>query len=264
MDYLFDNLGDNKVTQVIQTNKFEQSINYISEQRNEELYEDLLKKKIPRSASTTSMGSRISSVDNLSDDNIFYQEDAFMFIMCYVKTPSIGIYSKDRFPKILSQFRKGILEDENVFKIKKITKTDKLRLIKVIESANIISNIDDVILNFFAHFLKVNIVVILKTTILRGVLCNEDSFDTIIITDKKDSGRYRLNIKNGQHICSWIEAKQYLIINNHVDKKLLELCSVIELRNLAEKMNIDIYKNENGKRTKVLKEELKNEILKKI
>jgi hypothetical protein len=265
MDYLLNNISENKVTQVIQVNEFEQNIDYeLPIYTNETMYEDLLKRRAP-STSLTSISSRVSSSGNLTEDNLFYIEDPFMFIMCYIKNPCIGIYSKDRIPRVLNQFRKNIIDDDNHFNIKKLTKSHKQILTNSFASGEVISTISEPLLNFFSHFLKTNIIVIKNKEIFKGILCNEDSFDTIIIIDKHGRGHYRLALFKGKHAIPWCEMKEFIFENKYFDQKLLDMCGVAELRTLAEKLDIKIVKeDENGKKIKLLKEELKTELIKKI
>jgi hypothetical protein len=264
MDYLINNIGENKVTQVVQANEFEQMIDYeLPKFTHENMYEDLLKKRV-QSASMTSISSRVSSSGNLTEDNIFYPEDPFIFAMCYIKTPSIGIYSKDRIPRVLNQFRKSIVDDEKSFNIKKLTKLQKQNLSNLFSSGEIVSNITEILLNFFSHYLKTNLIVVKNKEIFRNILCNEDSFDTAIIIDKYGRGHYRLGIFKGRHVITWSEMKEYIFENKYIDAKLLDICGVADLRLLAEKLDIPLFKEENGKKSKLLKEDLKIEIIKKI
>jgi hypothetical protein len=268
MDFLLSHLGENKVTQVIQTNEFEQAIEYNGhnvQNPDSSMYEDLLKRKMINSSSSTSISSRVSSYGNLVEDNAYYPENSLLYAMCFVKQPSMGIYSKDRIPRILSQFRKSILEDNNAFNIKKISKTQKTALKQYFESNEPIQVTDDSIPQLFSHLLKSNIIIVRGKQVFKGIICNEDAFDTIVVIDKYVRGHYRLCMfKGGRHVIPWEEAKTFMFTSKYVDIKFLDLCSVNDLRVLAETFDISTIKVVDGKKHKLLKDELKQELTKKI
>jgi hypothetical protein len=174
------------------------------------------------------------------------------------------VYSKDRLIKELHQFRKDILEDDVSFNIKKITKADKIKLQKLFESGKPIKDIDNMIITFFMYYLKVNLVVIKIKEIYKGILCNEDGFETIIIRDKKGNGEYKINQIDNKHTFTWANAKEYLFENMFIDKKFLDICSANDMKKIAGYLGISIFKDENGKQKRLLKDELKIEISNKI
>jgi hypothetical protein len=86
MDYVLRNIGENKVTQVIVPNEYEQTTDYkVVKLVDTNIYEDLLRKRIPNSTSMSSITSVRSSSDNLMNMNnyLYLQEDPFMYLMLY-------------------------------------------------------------------------------------------------------------------------------------------------------------------------------------
>lgn len=266
LEYLFTHLGENKITQEIKINHFEQSTHYQYCHDYETFYEDLLKKR-NKSISSTSLTS-LSSASNLVDkgDVIYYVDDPFMYLMYYIKNPSVSLMSKDVVQHLLREYRKTLYEDEQSFSIKKLTKSNKQMLLNMLSSGDKIDVINEVIINYFSHFLKINIVVIVKSTLMKAIFCNEDNFDTVVIKDTYGRGMFKLleHGENKLYVISWREAKIYLIDKKFVDKRFVDNMSVIELRAIAVNMDISISKLVNGKSYKLLKDELKIEILKKI
>lgn len=264
LDYLFAHLGENKVTQEILSNRFEQSTSYRYSKENDMFYEDLTKK---RNKSLPSYSS--SSGCNLAEmgKSIYNVSDPFMYLMYYIKTPSISLMSKDVVQQTLKDYRKSICEDDQSFLIKKLTKTNKQKLLNLLSSEQPLKEIDEIILNYFSHILKVNIVVVIKSALMKAVLCNEDNFDTVVIRDPSGRGMFKL-IEHGEHndyVLSWKDAKTYLIEKKLIDRRFIESLTVSELRTVASQFEIPISrKNDEGKVCKLLKDDLKIEILKKI
>jgi hypothetical protein len=261
MDYLFENLGENRVTQVVNTNAFEQTTDYNYSKTEHEFFEDLFRKRPKVSSGSL---SSIPSCSNFENEFICHTNDTFMYLMCFIKTPAISLHTKDVIPRYLVDFRKEITEDEKSYNIKKLTKVNKVRLISLFSSSEPIYNVDNDVLLYFSHYLKVNVIVVVKTHLQKSILCNEDSFDSVIIIDKHGKGSYRMVLADGSHIMTWGKAKDYLFERQLFDQKFIEMLGVTDLRNIALKRGISIYKDENGKKVKLLKEELKQELLKKI
>ena len=263
MDELVLRIGESKVNQVITTNEYEQSVNYdYTSQEDGDHYDDLFKK---RSKSSSTSLTSLASQSNISlEDTIFYNEDPLMYIMLYLKNPTVSIHSKDSIPRLLSDFRKTLTNDSNSFEIKKMSKLHKQQLQNKILSGQSIKDIDESLLNYFSHYLKINLVVVTKEKVYKWILCNDDGFDSVLITNWNAQGHFRLVQVDNRTSNSWSNIKKYIFEKRWFDSQFLEVLSVIEIRYLAEKMGIELYKNLNGKKTKLLKEELKIEIVKKI
>ena len=263
MEELLGSLSENKVNQNINVNKFEQSISYVYAKKEfKECYEDLFKKK-PKS-SINSLSS-LSSCGNLStDDSIYYSEDAFIYLMAYIRYPTISLHSKDNLTRLLSDFRKDLVNDEHSFQIKKMNKTQKQTLQNKLLSGEPFQTVDDTTLSYFSHILKVNIVLITNGNISKGILCKDEGFDTILITDIKNTGKYKMLQIHGKPVCSWTEAKFYIFEKRWLESTFIDMYSVSELHTIAQKLDIHLYTEKDGKKTRLLKEQIKVEIAKKI
>lgn len=270
MESLFSRLGENKVTQAIQTNSYEQAIEYkcACACPMENVFEDLLKRKAMSSNSlhSSSTGSLVGMTgiagSQYNPDLVYHADDAFAYVMAFVKNPTIGVYSKDRIPRLLADFRRSILEDEASFAVKKLTKGCKQAIANAIAAQTPIKP-DDKMLLYFAHYLKTNIVVVAKgPTLIKSMLCSDDTFDTVVIEDLNNRGTYKIRVQNGKHILSWQEAKDYIVDKRFFDANFLDCATITDLRAIAEKSGVSTTRTtEDGKKHKLLKAELKSALL---
>ena len=268
MDFLVTNLGDNRITQHINTNEYEQSTDYAymsagAVQHGSGFFEDLFKQK-NKSESSASLISQNSSCNlNTGDDRVTFYHDTFMYIMYYINTPSVSLVSKDTIPRILKEFRTSLMDDETTFAIKKFTKTNKQHIVSILTSFEPVITVDEVTLCYFAHYLKTNLVMVKRDkTFSKGMLCADDNFQTAVLNETK--GTFKLMMWKGKPTTTWDEVKEYLFEKAVLDPVMVAMLSVFDLRKLAVKLGINTHKDIDGKQVKILKEELKAIILKKI
>lgn len=257
MDEILKEIGENKVTQVIQTNKYEQSIDYdYNVDHTNAFYEDLFKKRMKTVSSTNSINS------NSSEEVIYYRDDPFFYLMLYIKMPSISVCPKDIIKRKLEEFKSELRNNEKNFDIKKINKKQKMDLYKLLSNETALDHIEPCLLTFFSFVLKMNIMFVLKNKLHQEILCNEDSFDTIVVlnTDNK----YRLAFVNEKYIMRYDDAKKYIFDNRYMDINYIEHCGMNDLKHIAESLEIPLYKEENDKKKKLLKEELKTRIIESL
>ena len=259
MDNLTSKLGRNRVSQVILPNEFEQSTEYCYDINHSKYYDDLFKKK----------QKPINLLPPSSQDNhencVFNEFDSFVFLMCYIKYPTISLHSKDTLSRVLKEFRAELTEDDDSFRIKKLTKINKAKLVNIISSKDPIVKADHLVVSYFAHYLKMNIVVVYKSDIVKCIVCDDKGYDTIVVFDRSENGRFKLMTHDGQHIFTWKTAKEYLFDGKIYDRTIIDSLTMQELGNLASKLGVDLYKNDEGnRRTKLLKAELKMQIVEKI
>jgi hypothetical protein len=272
MDYLLSHLGTSKITQVIATNRFEQSADYFyPELDGSGLFEDLLNKKRVKSLSSMSLQSNESSGATdaaaavaAASSYVSYGEDSFMYLMYFVQHPTITLQSKDTVVRTLRDFRRSLVQNPSHFNIKKLSRTDKNNMSALFTEQEPIRTVDDAILAFFSALLKVNIVAVVKNTIFRAMLCADEAFDSVLMIDPSGRGHFRMAIINGNTTTSLAEVKSYMFDKRMIDAKLVEGLLVNDLRSLAEKMGISTWREVDGKRFKRLKDELKSEVLKRI
>ena len=294
MDTLIMNLGQNKVIQTIAANEYEQRPDY-RYSRGPVFYEDLFKKKnksfasLPSNQSIASTGTLTSASSNV--EYIHNPYDPFIYILYYVKNPTVSLYSKESLPKLLRDFRNALAEDDKLFAIKKMTKMQKQGIINALSAPGNFVAVDDAFINFASHYLKANVIVLGTASNAlndpntksqekrsrmqiraRTLICADDGFDTVVITsrDTKDSKgidgtTYKMISIAGKHVVTLEDAKKYMFDRGIYDKKVLDILSVAELRALAEKLGIPTVKESStGKKVRVLKDDLKTEIANKI
>lgn len=256
MEDLVKEIGENKVTQVIQSNQYQQSIDYDYSIRTTETawYEDLFKKRMKTVSSASSLGSM--------EDIVYYKEDPFFYLMLYVKMPSISVCTKDIVKRKLSEFKTELANNEKNFDIKKIHKKQKIELYKLLTNETVLERVDSFLLTFFSFVLKVNILCVLDGKLHQEILCSQDAFDTIVILNTDH--RYRLAFLNEKHIMRYDDAKKYIIEQRYIDMAFVEQCNVGDLKHIAESLGIPLYKEENQKKKKLLKDELKTAIQEKL
>ena len=263
MEVIISNLGDNRVSQCIATNMYEQTTEYQYNKPVECLYEDLFKKR-SRSVSTTSLQS-ISSNKNVCDiEFVKFGEDSFVYLMYYIKDPSISLSSKDVIPRNLKDFRNALANDDKTFAIKKMSKLSKQKIMNTLLSSEPIRQVDEALLSYFSHYLKANIILLKSDSIIKSCICIEDNFDTVIIDDKRDKGLYKMVMVSNNYSLSWKEAKDYMFSHGIYDKTILDTLNAVEMRALAQKLNIPVVKEVEGKKHKVLKDDLRMLIANKI
>ena len=288
MDTLIMNLGQNKVIQTIAANEYEQRPDY-RYSRGPVFYEDLFKKKnksftsLPSNQSIASTGT-LTALSNV--EYIHNPHDPFIYILYYVKNPTVSLYSKESLPKLLRDFRNSLVEDDKLFAIKKMTKMQKQGIINALSAPGNFVAVDDAFINIASHYLKTNVIVLGNASNApksqekrsrmqiraRALICTDDGFDTVVITSRDtkdskgiDSTTYKMISIAGKHVVTLEDAKKYMFDRGIYDKKVLDILSVAELRALAEKLGIPTVKESNtGKKVRVLKEDLKTEIANKI
>ena len=99
-------------------------------------------------------------------------------------------------------------------------------------------------------------------TFSKGMLCADDNFQTAVLNETK--GTFKLMMWKGKPTTTWDEVKEYLFEKAVLDPVMVAMLSVFDLRKLAVKLGINTHKDIDGKQVKILKEELKAIILKKI
>lgn len=268
LEHLLKNIGENKVNQAIQTNQYEQSVDYNYETNTKPTF-DLFKRRSMKSMSSTSImtasasSGAMASSSSGSGAHALMTRDTFMYIMCYIKTPSISVYSKDSIPKLLSEFRKSLVSDDVSFAVKKITKAQKQELLRMFSCTEPVINVNEMILNYFSHYLKTNIYVWHgdTKTLIKSVVGSDDSFDTTLITCAGRDQYSLHSIHSNKPSVPLADVKVAVIHDKLLDRNHIETLSVTELRNIAEACRVDMYKTVDGKKTKLLKDELKARIL---
>lgn len=279
MDYLLQHLGPNKVTLPILTNHFEQSHDYQYDNTlNPWFSEDLFKRK-GKSLSSSSMNSKSSSYSSLLNEigsgrgpsmDIVSEEDSFMFLMLYIKNPSIGVFGMETVRKMLKDFRRELLEDDGLFALKKLTKKNKIDIMETIRCDSIaLENISEPLLNIFTHYLKVNIVMIQgRCAAFDVVLCNEEGFDTVVIVAKKTKGKSTFSLKlfdvdgTQKHVIRYDQAKDYIIKNELFGESMLERCTAHDMKAIAVQLGVPLsQKGDGGKEVKLRKADLKQAIM---
>lgn len=263
MDFLLERLAANKVTQTILTNKYEQTPNYdyVSTRDCNSYFEDLFKNrnKSVSSLSLASNGSAHSLVAQALTETP-PESDSFFHIVNCIQNPSITLYPKDQIPRLVKEFRTTLLNDESSFGVKKLTKNNKQEIMRLLSSTEpTVGFVNDVVLTYFSHYLKTNLIVSTPRGIFRSVVCCDDTFDTSLMTEVKPNG-----FKSTFGPAPYQRVKEYMFENRILDTQFVESLSVQDLRMLAKSMGVDLCKDENGKQVRLLKDELRKHIIKKI
>ncbi len=272
MDYLFANLGENKVNQTIQAHvAWEQSIEYCyPPPADSNFFADILKRR-PKSLSSNSLDSlrshAIESPNKPRRGNAMQPTptsnpmDSLMYIICYIKDPSISVHSPATLPRVLSDYRKTLMADDASFEVKKLSRAQKHEVLAALGSGMPLLATSAVV-TYFVNHLATNIYVYdEQKKVLNKYTGTTD--DTIVIVC--DNSTYTLFTVDDAHVFSQDDAKQHLLKRKWVDAAFVGTLSVVELRILADCLGVDTYRlTDCGKRVKLLKEELKTNLLNKI
>ncbi len=265
MEFLLKHLGENKVTQSISTNDFQQSITYDYKKNDIHLFEDLLKRK-NKSFSSGSLScessNSLSNIINSDDTYIISKERDIFSILYYIGNHAVMVYTKDVFVSNLKEFKMKMCQDMKECVIKKLSKLERSRILSLLQEDGIVGDLDEYLLVFFAHYLRCNLIGVdisnASINILKGTISNEDFFDTYIIikTDRE--------LRLFKQTMRYDKAKEFLAENHYYNESFIHSLSATELKSFAKCLNIDLNNVIEGKKTKKLKEELKQDILKTI
>jgi hypothetical protein len=275
---LIDNLGPNKVHQQIGTNEYEQNVqchySVKDDGRESAFYEDLFKMQKKRMTSIIQRDSSYSSIESLDKSSrksrVYYKNDPVMYLMSFIKDPLVEKKTKDKIANTLSDFKLELLKDTTLLQTRKLKQQQKQYILQYLHGTkDVIKVFDEVWMTYFSLYLKVNFIVKTSGKIVKFMILNDDDiFDTVIITDPKEKHQYFFEdaVVEGGVKKTFKEAKNWLIENNIDTSLMMNYLSASEVVSCATVLGIELYheihdKNNNVKRKKKTKDELKNEIL---
>ena len=275
---LIDNLGPSKVHQKISTNEYEQKVqchySVKDDGRESVFYEDLFKMQKKKMTNTIHRDTSYSSIESLDKSSrksrVYYKNDPVMYLMSFIKDPLVEKRTKDKIVNTLSDFKLELLKDTTLLQTRKLKQQQKQYILQYLHGTKeVIKVFDEVWMTYFSLYLKVNFIVKTSGKIVKFMILNDDDiFDTVIITDPKEKHQYFFEdaVVEGGVKKTFKEAKNWLIENNIDTSLMMNYLSASEVVSCATVLGIELYheihdKNNNVKRKKKTKDELKNEIL---
>lgn len=275
---LVDNLGPNKVHQKIHTNEYEQNVqchySVKEDGRQSALYEDLFAMQKKGMTNTIQRDSSYSSIESLDKSScksrVYYKDDPVMYLMSFIRDPLVEKKTKDKIANTLTDFKLELLKDTTLLQTRKLKQQQKQYILQYLHGTKeVIKVFDEVWMTYFSLYLKVNFIVKTSEKIVKFMILNDDDiFDTVIITDPKEKHHYFFEsaVLEGGVKKTFKEAKKWLIENNIDTSLMMNYLSATEVVSCATVLGIELYheihdKQNNVKRKKKTKDELKNEIL---
>lgn len=267
MEYILQNINSNKVTIPIITNAYEEINNFIGEENLfngiENIVEIYQSKNKPiknyNSVSTSNINSNSVIKSNISSDSVSYNkpiEDFNSLILCILEIidPSVSLLNNTTKLEKIKNFKNMMVLNLDMIKLQ-ISSDDMKKAI---------NNEDNIVCIYFAFLLKKNIAIFKDNDI--EIYGNFD--DCIAI--KYNCDEQNLKVYKICDTCPTQFFKELMIrerikimLKNDVIEKLNTFL-LKDLKEIADKIKIPIYKLEGNKKKNLLKNELKDTIKQKF
>lgn len=246
MEFLLENIGENKVTLEVNANDFEQRTDYMYSFSNKQFFADLLSKQ--------------KATSNEVQENVRPICGSFMKIMRVLKDPVFLTYGPQEQGTMIKEFIDSVSSHENT-RFKKLTKHQQHDLSKRIE-AGVIDSIDEYLLKFFSNVLDKSLFLVDERGLLAFHQLNKNIEGLGCIVMKHRDGLFSVEESMINNTVS--NVKEFMIKNKFINSSFIDTLSAKEVQDLACRFEVALYKDTDGKKKKLLKEEMKKEIIKKI
>ena len=251
MDSILSNIGPNKVKVPIMTNEYEETNPYMEEHSRFDQIEDIIdifKDSKPRRFDQIDVkySPPRQSIDVTRFNSLIYSVLESIDV-------TMSLLSDDEKMSKVNQFKKQ-LNSKIDLGVKRVFGYDR------VSYQQFLKNEDLKILNWLSHFLK-------KTIVLK--LINPDitfnfygTEDNCIVIEEDNHGTFVL-LNNNDTVENW-KVKKFQILASKYSVEKLNSMLIKDLKNIAQELEIPLFKVENDKKKSYLKNDLRDMIISKL